>query len=130
MRAGGDGRPVMARKRWGLGVRIGGLYPDVNVAQDGTVGPLDGGMSMVTDWKTLPRHFVPTSRGGTNGSEVLFMMNEGDLPGELKIRQSGPNIRHHVLEARRRMPIDVYEGLLAGTQALWQAVEPANDDDR
>jgi hypothetical protein len=123
MRANRKGQPVVARERWGLGVRIDGPNRDVQVA-GGTVGPLDGGMSVALDWQNLLEGFIPRELGGTNRKDTMFSLAEEVVPDGLNLRRSGQRKGHYVLEPRHRMPIQVYEALLAGTQGLWEKVAP------
>jgi hypothetical protein len=123
MKAEANGQPVIARARWGLGVRIEGPSRDVEVV-GGMVWPLGGGMSVAKDWHTMMRSFIPMQLGGTNSSETMFSLPEEALPPSLKVRQAGQRKGHFVVEPERMMPIQEYEGLLTGTQALWERVGP------
>ncbi len=121
MKADSDGLPIIASKRWGLGVRTSGEDTDVFVASDGTVGPLDGGMSVAKDWRDIYRAFIPRELRGTNDRYTMFRLREQDLPAGLAVRQRGKKT-HYQVEAARRMPITRYRELLAETQDLWEKV--------
>lgn len=122
MRADKSALPRIERARWGLGVRIQGPYPDIEVGDDGMVNPLGGGMSVARDWRTLKPGFIPAQLGGTNNTEVMFALAEEALPADLNVRQAGPRKGHYQVEPRRRMPIQDYEDLLAATRGDWEPV--------
>ena len=102
MRAAEDGLPVVAPKRWGLGVRTTGDERDIEVT-DGLVAPLGGGTSVVDDWeKGLPRGFIPRELGGSNRRETLFALEHEGLPADLTLRKTGHTPEHHEIQPRRR----------------------------
>jgi hypothetical protein len=121
MRPAKDGKPVVARERWGLGVRIEGLKPDIVVAGDGKVRPLGGGLSVVNDWRQLPDSMTPVYLGGSNKRETMYSLDEAVLSGGLRIRQQGPEW-HYMIEPVKAMPIEEYEDLLKGTREQWEQV--------
>jgi hypothetical protein len=124
MRADSDELPVVGRASWALGVRIEGLKRDVHVGEDGLVRPLGGGMSVgLGEWHSMPQGLIPVELGGTNPRNTMFSLEMEALPTELTIRQSGANKAHHVIEPRRKMPIQHYEDLLAETRDRWVRVE-------
>ena len=123
MRPHEDGFPIVASKRWGLGVRIEGRSRDVTV-RDGMVGAMGGGMSVARDWRDLIDDYLPPEFGGTSKKEVLFAVEETDLPGGLIVKGAGPRKGHYEVQPRRKMPIDVYVRLLEGTRNHWRRVKP------
>lgn len=65
MKAETDGLPKVGRSGRELGVRIDGPTRDLAVAQDGTVEPGTGGMSVALDAaQNLPKPRLPRSLGG------------------------------------------------------------------
>jgi hypothetical protein len=124
MKAEVNGYPVIARARWGLGVRIEGDEADVDVT-GGHVRPLGGGMSVTRDWNLLPKSFIPRQldeEGTAPKSYVMFSLEEELVPADLHPRLDEPPPGHYVLEPRSIMPIEAYEALLGGTQGLWEQV--------
>jgi hypothetical protein len=121
MRPAEDGKPVVAKSRWGLGVRTEGLKPDI-VVTDGKVRPRGGGLSVANDWNELPASMRPTYLGGSNKREKMYSLVETALPDGLKIRQEGPKW-HYMVEPVKAMPIEEYEDLLKGTREKWEQVE-------
>lgn len=114
---------MVARKRWGLGVRTTGPKVDLPV-HDGWVSPLSGGMSVARQWQDLFAAFIPVNFGGTNTTEVMFGLPDEAIPVGLRPRRSGPRPGHYVLEPGRKMPIEDYEELLESTRPNWVSVIP------
>jgi hypothetical protein len=65
MRQDLDGYPLLGRSSRTLGVRVDGEYRNLPVAEDGTVAPETGGMSVALEKPgNLPKHRLPRSLGG------------------------------------------------------------------
>jgi hypothetical protein len=104
MRADEDGRPKVARARWGLGVRVDGEKQDIQVTNpvcdeddklvDGEVGPLGGGLSMSLDWRTIEPSMLPRAFGGSAPkSYVLYEIDEEIITkASLRARKAEPRL--------------------------------------
>ncbi|MEO8657054.1 MAG: hypothetical protein ABI693_01210 [Bryobacteraceae bacterium] len=86
MKADPDGYPVAGRSGRTLGVRIEGPIRDIPVAEDGTVAPATGGMSVALDQAhNLPKPRLPKSLGG-EGRDSVFQLFTRQLPPALLVR--------------------------------------------
>jgi len=120
MRPDSDGLPILARRRWALGVRTEGDTRDFEVV-DGMVGPLSG-LTIALDWGAIEKSMLPPAFGGTSKKEVMFRIEESKLPPGIGPRIDEPPPGHFVLEPKRRMPIEEYEDLLERTRSDWEQV--------
>jgi hypothetical protein len=117
MKIEGDGLPKVERSGRGLGVRIDGPVRDIAVAQDGTVEPGTGGMSVALDAaENLPKPRLPKSLGG-EGRDPVFTMSMAGVPQALLVRPD--RYPHALVEPSRRCPLTVFESELSSTRSLW-----------
>jgi len=101
MRSEPDGLPKVERSARGLGVRIEGTIRDIVAAQDGTVEPGTGGMSVALDAAlNLPKPRLPRSLGG-EGRDAVFTILAADVPLTLLLRPD----RHPARFRRARPPM-------------------------
>jgi hypothetical protein len=97
-----------------LGVRVDW---DVKRAADGTVNPLEGGMSVAPDDPLrLPVHRRPPSLGGT-GKKPVWETTLGSLPGELSYRQTSED--HGLVEPVAAVQLDEFRAHLGSTADSW-----------
>jgi hypothetical protein len=123
-----------------LGARLGPLAEgnDTPVAEDGTVQPGTGGMSVAPSVAALPDHRIPKTlalrfpRARGNKNLVVWKMGTGPFEaGEvaegvaLRLDPDAPQ-RHGFVEPERTMTADEYQQALAATQKEWV---PAGGDD-
>lgn len=112
-----DGYPVFGRSGRTLGVRIEGPTRDIPVAEDGTVAPATGGMSVALDRaQNLPKPRLPKSLGG-EGRDPVFRMSAEALPATLLVRPD--RYPHACVEPRVRCPLLQFESDLTGTLHRW-----------
>lgn len=118
-----------------LGVRVPpSPHPDIVPNNDGTVGPLMGGMSVAPEMRFLSayrvparyRALVPRARGN-NKQDACWRMGAG--PFQAALVASGLQLRpdsraHGVVEPASVMDVNDYQALLAATRDEWQLVEP------
>jgi hypothetical protein len=120
-----DGSPRLGRTALDLGVRYPG---DVEVGENGDVGPNGGGMSVSPSWRLLPSHRIPRRLrdqvGKARGPDEAACFRFGDGPFEvggfadgLVLTPDSP--RHAVVEPASPMPLANFEAALAATRADW-----------
>ena len=115
-----DGYPFIGRSGRTLGVRVDGEYRDLPVAEDGTVAPETGGMSVALERPgNLPKHRLPRSLGG-EGRDPVFRMFAAALPKALLLRPD--RYPHAYVEPRRRCPLPKFESALNATRNHWSKV--------
>jgi hypothetical protein len=121
MRADPDGRPWVAPSTSlisparGLGVR---LVVDIEMDDEGFVGPGDG-MSVAQDSpEHLPNHRRPRWLGG-EGDDPLWQIEEDEIGETLNYRLDEPPTGHGVIEPAWRMILEDYELALAETRDAW-----------
>lgn len=115
-----EGLPLTGRSGRMLGVRVDGSWRDIPVADDGTVSPNTGGMSVALD-KTanLPKPRLPRSLGG-EGRDPVFRMLAEALPKTLLLRPD--RYPHACVEPGQRCPLPKFESALAGTRPDWRKI--------
>ena len=115
-----EGLPLTGHSGRTLGVRVDGLRRDIPVAQDGTVSPNTGGMSVALDEAAnLPKPRLPRSLGG-EGRDPVFRMSAEVLPTALRVRAD--HYPHAVVEPGQRCPLIAFETALAGTRRDWRKI--------
>jgi len=120
MREDADGYPVVGRSGRTLGVRIEGPTPDIPFAEDGSVAPATGGMSVALDLaRNLPKPRLPKTLGG-EGRDPVFRMSAETLPAALIVRPD--RYPHGCVEPRSRCPLTQFESDLSGTRPWWSKV--------
>jgi hypothetical protein len=120
MRQDLDGYPLLGRSGRTLGVRVDGKYRDLPVAEDGTVAPDTGGMSVALEKSgNLPKHRLPRSLGG-EGRDPVFRMFAAVLPETLLLRPD--RYPHAYLEPRTLCPLPNFESALNATRSHWSKV--------
>lgn len=117
MKAEPDGLPKVGRSGRELGVRLDGPSRDLTVAEDGTVQPGKGGMSVALDAAlNLAKPRLPRSLGG-EGRDPVFTMLRTTFPLTLLLRED--RYPHALVEPRLRCALAVFESGLASTRSLW-----------
>jgi hypothetical protein len=117
MKTEADGFPKVGRSSREIGIRIEGPIRDIPVAEDGTVEPGTGGMSVALDAaKNLPKPRLPRSLGG-EGRDPVFAMLRAEVPETLLPRVG--RYPHAFVEPVRRCSVLEFESDLAGTRPLW-----------
>ena len=112
-----DGLPLVGRSGRMLGVRVNDSYRDIPVAEDGTVSPGTGGMSVaLDDAVNLPKPRLPRSLGG-EGRDPVFRMQSEFLPEELQARAD--HYPHACVEPSERCALSDFEMSLADTRDDW-----------
>jgi hypothetical protein len=112
-----DGYPKMGRSSRTLGVRIDGPNRDILIAQDGTVSPSTGGMSVALDAaQNLPKHRLPKSLGG-EGRDPVFKMLSASLPVRLFVRPD--RYPHGCVEPAAVCLFEQYEKNIWATRLSW-----------
>jgi hypothetical protein len=120
MKAQPDGLPMVGRSSRELGVRTEGPIRDLPIAQNGTVEPGTGGMSVALDAaRSLPKPRLPRSLGG-EGRDPVFSMHRIKLPGTLLTRVD--RYPHALIEPVRRCLLLAFESDLASTRLSWSKV--------
>ena len=120
MKQHSDGYPLVGRSGRTLGVRVVASYRDLPVAEDGTVAPETGGMSVALEKPgNLPKHRLPRSLGG-EGRDPVFRMFAMFLPETLLLRPD--RYPHAYIEPRRRCPLLQFESGLNDTRNRWSKV--------
>lgn len=115
-----DGHPVVGRSGRTLGVRIEGPIRDISVAEDGTVAPATGGMSVALDQaQNLPKPRLPKSLGG-EGRDPVFRMFADTLPATLVVRPD--RYPHGCVEPSIRCTLPQFESDLTSTLHRWSKV--------
>src|SRR5438045_1624133 len=101
-----SGRPRIGGKKCNLGVRVAPETPaDIQVAQDQTVRPGAGGMSVAPQWRRLPFFLIPRRLkemvAGATGNNQTFCWKMGDGPFTMAVVADGlqlkPENDHHGL---------------------------------
>jgi hypothetical protein len=112
-----------------LGVRIPPTEPaDIPVSAAGTVSPGTGGMSVVSDWRSLLayqipmrlRHLVPRATGKNilacwRLGESHFV--EGAVADGLFLRLDSP--KHGMIEPTEEVRVETYQAALGATRDRW-----------
>lgn len=120
MRQDLDGYPLLGRSSRTLGVRVDGEYRDLPVAEDGTVAPETGGMSVALEKPgNLPKHRLPRSLGG-EGRDTVFRMFAALLAQTLLLRAD--RYPHAFVEPRERCPLPEFESALNASRNHWSKV--------
>ena len=115
-----NGYPVVGRSGRTLGVRIEGPIRDIPVAEDGTVDPATGGMSVALDQaRNLPKPRLPRSLGG-EGRDPVFRMSSEELGPTLLVRPD--RHPHACVEPRGRCLLTQFESALTATSPCWSKV--------
>jgi hypothetical protein len=121
-----DGLPMLGKTGRYLCCRSSGKFRDLDIGEDGTVGPGDGGVSV----SPPPVHNLhPSKRPPTSehpdgyGEDPIFELETEELPGELEYRADPKDPdRHGFIEASRRMPFEEYQRAIQATRTLWRHV--------
>ena len=128
------GQPKIERGANGLGVRIDGDKPDIQIQVDGTVNAEEKGMSVMSLRKFLPVYRVyyklkHIREGAKSPNANLRIWRMGDGPFHREIvapdlmlipdPPKADGVEHGVMAPERDMPITDYETALANTQAQW-----------
>jgi hypothetical protein len=117
MKEHSNGSPVVGRSGRTLGVRIEGPIRDITIAEDGSVGPATGGMSVALDRaQNLPKPRLPKSLGG-EGRDPVFRMFSQALPLPLLVRTD--RYPHACIEPRSRCLFTQFESDLTTTLHYW-----------
>src|SRR5579872_2770888 len=117
MKQDSEGYPAIGRSGRTLGVRVDGLQRDLPIAEDGSVSPKTGGMSVALDKpENLPKPRLPRVLGG-EGRDPVFRMFARVLPEALVVRPD--RYPHACVEPRRRCPLDQFESALTATRNHW-----------
>lgn len=125
-------RPQVGGFALALGVRVPpDDHADIGVAENGTVAPGMGGMSVAPAWRLLPIHRIPrrlrakVPQAAGKNSVFLWRMGdgtfvEGPLAERLRFRPdpAKPD-RHGFVEPETRMPAADYQKALAATRDRW-----------
>jgi hypothetical protein len=115
-----NGYPVIGRSGRTLGVRIEGPVRDIPVAEDGTVAPQTGGMSVALDVpQNLPKPRLPKSLGGEGRDSAFRMFVEALAPALLVRSDRYP---HALVEPSARCALARYESDLVATCQHWSKV--------
>jgi len=115
-----DGLPRVGRSSRELGVRVEGPTRDLPVADDGTVEPQTGGMSVALDEaRNLPKPRLPKNLGG-EGRDPVFRMAGPELPSVLSLRAD--HYPHALVEPRHRCLLREFESGLKATRPSWSIV--------
>lgn len=116
----GSGWPLVGRSGRTLGVRVDGSNRDIPVAEDGTVSPNTGGMSVALDKAVnLPKPRLPRALGG-EGRDPVFRMYSEVLPETMLLRPD--RYPHASVEPSKRSPLTDFVSALAGTRNDWSKV--------
>jgi len=125
-------KPLVGDKGRHLGVRV---PQDIEPAQDGTVCPDIGGMSVAPSIAELPAHRIPVrlrarhpkAMGNTN--DVVWCHGEGDWAESvvscdlnLRLDPSNPST-HGLVEPAKMMRLEAYRDALAATRDQWTNAE-------
>jgi len=111
------GHPLVGRSGRTLGVRIEGPVRDIPVADDGSVAPATGGMSVALDQAlNLPKPRLPKSLGG-EGRDPVFKMDSAELSPALLVRPD--RYPHACVEPGRRCSLTRFESDLTATLPYW-----------
>ena len=90
---------------------------DLRVAQDGTVQPHTGGMSVALDAPgNLPKPRLPKSLGG-EGRDPVFQLTTARIPPALLLRPD--HYPHAVVEPALRCQLADFELNLSATRPYW-----------
>ena len=120
MKAETDGLPKVGRSGRELGVRVDGAVRDLPVAEDGTVAPETGGMSVALDAaQSQPKPRLPRSLGGEGGDPVFGML-AAEVPRSLIVRTD--RYPHALVEPGRRCSLREFESELASTRSFWSRI--------
>jgi hypothetical protein len=115
-----NGYPVVGRSGRTLGVRIEGPIRDIPVAEDGTVAPATGGMSVALDQaRNLPKPRLPRSLGG-EGRDPVFRLSSEERGPTLLVRSD--RYPHACVEPRGRCLLTQFESALTATSPRWSKV--------
>lgn len=126
--------PVIGQGDNMLGVRVP-PHPraDVTPADDDSVGPGDGGMSVNRDWRKMPFMLIPRSfnrillkaRGSLEKGLWRFGQGEfveNSVAEGLTLRVDSSN--HGLVEAAERVAVERLQENLAKTRDGWQELKP------
>ena len=117
MKRDSDGYPLVGRSSRTLGVRVEGPFPDIPVAEDGSVAPETGGMSVALAHATnLPKHRLPRLLGG-EGRDPVFRMSAELLAETLRVRSD--HYPHALVGPHRRISLPEFEVALGATRSYW-----------
>jgi hypothetical protein len=124
---GDNGLPRVGATGRTLGARPGcpgATRPDIEVNMDGQVIPETGGMSVaMPPADNLPPHRRPPRYGGLDRKIVLYELETGELPDELRERIDPYNSERHVfIEPAWAMGFEEYQQALHATRSLWRRV--------
>src|SRR4051794_861143 len=101
-----------------LGIRLGVDIP----SSRGRVRPRTGGPSVTfDDVRSLPRHRLPTSHGGT-GKDPVFELDELDLGAGLALRIDPDDPTHGFIEPAREMSMYEFRRHVEMTREQWRRV--------
>lgn len=109
-------QPTQGTSMTSLGVRARDLHPRL----DGTVDPLEGGVSVSPEGEDhLPRSartVLAKERG------VVFELETHELPDILAYREDPNNKSHGFIEPAHPMKFEAYQRAVHETSALWRPV--------
>lgn len=115
MKADGD-KPAVEPSARGLGVRVGGPYPDVVLDADGNAEPGQGMSVAPEDPMFLKQHRRPEELGGT-GPDPVWEIDDDVIVDPLHyLQQSGT---HGVIEPSTPTHITAFQANLASTRDCW-----------
>ena len=117
MKDDGEGQPLCGPSARTLGVRLEG---DLPIAEDETVKPGTGGMSVALgDPTNLRPHRRPKEFGGY-GSDPVWEIDHEDLPESLTFRADPKDpSRHGFIEPIAGMKLSEYQEALATSRGFW-----------
>ena len=127
MRGAQDGRPECCATASCLGVRVDTERPDVDLEDDGTVHPRDGGLSVVPDDPGLLKpHIRPTWLGGRSTKPLWVIADDSLPPNLLYVPDSGSGpVAHGLIKPRVQMLAGDFQAALANTRPHWEEVRPS-----
>lgn len=116
MKQDSEGYPAVGRSGRTLGVRVDGPHRDLPIAEDDTVAPETGGMSVALDKAgNQPKPRLPRALGG-EGRDPVFRLFAGVLPETLIVRPD--RYPHACVEPGRRCPLPDFESALFHSHRL------------
>jgi hypothetical protein len=115
-----EGRPILGRSAYALGVRVEGDRRDIELIDGRTVQPGTGGMSVSLDsYKNLHKYRLPRALGG-DGRHPAFVMQSDNLPHSLSLRID--QYPHALVEPSVPADFEEYERALHGTRRYWRRI--------
>lgn len=127
-------KPMVGPTARTLGVRVPpDPKPDIVPNDDGTVGPLMGGMSVAPQLHFLPYYRVPVRyralapKAHGKKQDACWRMGDGPFisaPVAMGLTLRPDSEEHGIVEPAISMLLSEYESLLAATRNDWRLVDP------